>query len=37
MDLQTEGVQTRSKAVRTILEWIEEVVLAIVLIAVLSQ
>jgi signal peptidase I len=34
MDLQTEGVQTRSKAVRTILEWIEEVVLAIVLIAV---
>ena len=34
MDLQTESVQTRSKAVRTILEWIEEVVLAIVLIAV---
>jgi signal peptidase I len=34
MDLQTEGMQTRSKTVRTILEWIEEVVIAIVLIAV---
>ncbi len=34
MDLQTEGMQTRSKTVRTILEWIEEVVIAIVLITV---